>query len=510
MNNLYLSILLFPASVSAQERIDSVMNARVRDEGFNRSKVLETATILSDGFGPRLAGSEGWRRAARWAEDRLASFGAKNVALEPWGQRGKGWELDGYSVEMTAPYYLNVYAMPNAWAPSIRGNLTGSPVLVSIRGDSDFVKYRGKLRGKIVMNGRPSAVRGRFEPGARRLTDAYLDSISRLTDPGDPKDYWEDIDSWQESMKQRNRIIEFYQKEGVAAVLNGSGNSNALSTSSFLGYSTDRSQAVPTFTLSRDHFSRIFILVERNAPQVKLNLTLRTHYTRRDSLGYNVIAEIPGTDPALASEVVMLGGHFDSWQAGTGATDNGAGCAVGMEVIRILNAVGAKPRRTIRLAMWDGEEQEDYFGSGGYVLNHFGDPKTMKLKPDHSKLSAYYNLDSGTGKIRGISLMGNREARPILAAMLAPFADLGAATVSIRNDAGTDMVPFWGVGLPGFNFLQDPIDYGTRTHHTNLDIADYLLEDDLKQAAVVMASVVYHTAMRNDKIPRVALPKPRK
>lgn len=499
-----------PVAASAQEHIDSAMNARIRDEGFNRSQVLETATILSDGFGPRLAGSDGWRNAARWAQDRLVSSGARNVALEPWGKRGKGWEVDGYSVEMTAPYYLNVYAMPNAWAPSITGKLTGTPVLVSIRGDSDFVKYRGKLRGKIVMNGKPSPVRGRFEPGARRLTDTYLDSLSKLTDPGNPKDYWEDIDSWGESMKRRNRIIEFYENEGVAALLTASGNSNALGTSSFVGYSTNRSKTVPTFVLSKDHFSRIFHLLDRNPSSVRLNLTLRTRYTRTDSLGYNVIAEISGTDPALSSEVVMLGGHFDSWQAGTGATDDGAGCAVGMEVIRILNAVGARPRRTIRLAMWDGEEQEDYFGSGGYVLNHFGDPKTMHLKPDHAKLSAYYNLDSGTGKIRGISLMGNHASRPILAAMLAPFADLGASTVSIRNDEGTDMVPFWGVGLPGFNFLQDPIDYETRTHHTNLDVADYLLEDDLKQAAVVMASVVYHTAMRDDKIPRVALPKPRK
>ncbi len=503
-------ILLAPVAVSAQERIDSAMNAKIRDEGFNRSRVLETAVTLSDGFGPRLAGSDGWLRAARWAQDRLAASGAKNIALEPWGKRGKGWELDWYSVDMTAPYYLHVYAMPNAWSPPIKGKLTGSPVVVTIRADSDYIKYRGKLRGKIVMNGRPTAVRGRFDALARRLTDTYLDSISRLTDPGDPKTYWDDIDGWAASMVQRNRLIDFYIKEGVAAVLTSSGNPNALSTSSFLGFSTDRSKAVPTFVLSKDHFSRIIRLAEKNPSQVTLNLTLRTRFTQTDSVGYNVIAEIPGTDPMLGSELVMLGGHFDSWQAGTGATDNAAGCAVGMEVLRILNAVGAKPRRTIRLAMWDGEEQEDYFGSGGYVLRHFGDPRTMQLKPEHSKLSAYYNLDGGTGKIRGVYLMGNVEARPILAGMLAPFADLGAATVSIRNDGGTDMVPFWGVGLPGINFIQDPIDYDTRTHHTNLDVADYLLEDDLKQAAVVLASVVYHTANRDEKLPRPPLPKARK
>lgn len=466
--------------------------------------------MLSDGFGPRLAGSEGWRRAARWAQDRLASFGAKNIALEPWGRRGKGWELDWYSVDMTAPYYLHVYAMPNAWSPSISGKLTGSPMVVNIRGDSDYVKYHGKLRGKIIMNGRPTPMRGRFDPQARRFTDQYLDSLSRLTDPGEPKDYWEDIDGWVASMKERNKLIEFYIKEGVAAVLTSSGNSNALNTSSFLGYTTDRSKAVPTFVLSKDHFSRIARLLEKQPSQVKLQLTLRTRYTRTDSLGYNVIAEIPGTDPKLSSEVVMLGGHFDSWQAGTGATDNAAGCAVGMEALRILNAIGAKPRRTIRLAMWDGEEQEDYFGSGGYVRRHFADPVTMLLKPEHALLSAYYNLDTGTGKIRGINLLGDSAARPVLTAMLAPFRDLGASTVSISNDGGTDMVPFWGVGLPGFNFIQDPIDYGTRTHHTNLDVADFLIEDDLQQAAVVMASVVYHTANRDEKIPRSPLPKPRK
>jgi Zn-dependent M28 family amino/carboxypeptidase len=221
------------------------------------------------------------------------------------------------------------------------------------------------------------------------------------------------------------------------------------------------------------------------------------------------VAEIPGIDPRVASEVVMIGGHFDSWQAAAGATDNASGSAVAMEALRILKTLGVKPRRTIRLGLWDGEEQEDYFGSMGYVKRHYGDPEPMQLRPGHANFSAYFNVDHGTGRIRGFYLQGNAAARPILAAFLEPFRDLGASTLSLSNSGSTDHMPFASVGLPAFNSIQDPIDYESKTHHTSLDFADYLIENDLKQQAVVMASLLYHTAMRDARMPRTPLPPPR-
>jgi carboxypeptidase Q len=224
--------------------------------------------------------------------------------------------------------------------------------------------------------------------------------------------------------------------------------------------------------------------------------------------GFNVVAEIPGTDPALKSQVVMLGGHLDSWHTGTGATDNGAGVAVAMEAMRILKAIGVQPRRTIRVALWTGEEQ-DYFGSLGYVEKHFGNLKTVALKPEHAGLSAYFNLDNGSGRIRGVNLQGNEAVRPIFEAWLRPFNYLGATTLTTLNTGGTDHMPFDALGLPGFQFIQDPLNYETRTHHTNLDVYEEALPDDLKQASVIMASFVYHAAMRAEMLPRKPLPKPR-
>jgi Zn-dependent M28 family amino/carboxypeptidase len=267
------------------------------------------------------------------------------------------------------------------------------------------------------------------------------------------------------------------------------------------------SRAVPSFVVDRGDYQRVVNLVENGIP-VKLEVSLKTRVLPTDSIGYNVIAEIPGTDPALHDEVVMLGGHFDGYPVGTDATDNAAGSAVAMEVLRILKATGARPRRTIRLALWDGEEHEDYWGSMGYVKKHFGDPETMRLLPAQSKISAYFNFDNGTGRIRGIYMQGNEAVRPIFSALLEPFADLGAATLSIVNKGSTDHMPFTSVGIPAFNFIQDPIDYETRTHHSNRDVAYYLIENDLKQAAVVTASVVLHVANRDGLLPRLPLPSP--
>ena len=511
---LLAGLLILSAEVTgaqlAGERIDSAVNARIRAEVGERSRVFETAVMLSDGFGPRLAGSPEYRKAAEWAKRELESYGLAGAALEPWGKRrGRSWKVDAHSVEMTAPYYARIVAYPKAWSPPTAGVVRGAPIVVTIRGDSDLVRYRGQLRGKIVLNGpatnpaRPNA--DRFQPLARRFTDAELDSMRRITKPGSPEDYWDDAEGYAESVARRQRIDVLLKTEGVAALLEPSQNPNAVGVSSYQAYDSDVSRAVPAFVVQRSDYDRIANLVERKIP-VTLQLSLRSQYLPDDGTGYNVVAELPGTDPTLRDEVVMVGGHFDSWAAGTGATDNAAGSAVAMEALRILKAIGASPRRTIRVALWDGEEHEDYFGSMGYVKKHFGDPETMTLRPAQAKVSAYFNIDNGTGRIRGIYTQANEAVRPIFDQILAPFADLGAATTTLTNKGSTDHMPFVSVGIPAFTFIQDPIDYEPRTHHTNLDVAGLLLRDDLRQASIVVASVLYHVANRVELLPRRSLP----
>jgi carboxypeptidase Q len=486
---------------------DPAFTAQIRAEAYQHSQVLETATMLSDVFGPRLAGSPEYRAAAEWARGRLAGWGL-TAALEPWGRRRPGWDIDRYSVEMTSPRYLRLNAYPKAWSPSTPGTVSGTPVLVNVRTEADFAQYRGKLRGMIVMNGGLDSVADRFAPLATRMTAAELDSLAKVTDPGSPKTYWEDFDEWVEALKHRRAVNEFFHAEGVAAVLEPSRTFEGIRLGAYNAYDTDASTYPPAFVVAREHYDQVVRLLQRGRP-VRIELSLQSHTVRDDSTGYNVVAELPGTDPTLRAQVVMAGGHLDSWTAGTGATDNAAGCAVAMEALRILKAIGARPKRTIRIALWDGEEQEDYFGSMGYVKRHFGDPATMALKPEHALLSAYYNYDTGTGRVRAVSLQGNAAARPYIEAFLAPWHDLGAATVTLANTGSTDHMPFTSVGLPAFNLIQDPIDYETRTHHTSLDVADYLVEDDLKQSAAVLASLLLSTANLPDRMPRPPLPAPR-
>lgn len=510
---LSCAFLLAPcvAQLGAQERIDEKVNAAIREEGFKHSKVVETARMISDGFGPRLAGSPGYKSAAAWARDRLTEFHATNARLDPWGKRGLGWEAQRYSAEMTSPFNLHLNVIPLAWSRPIAGTAKGTPMIAEIRSDKDFDKWRGKLKGRIVMLQRIAPLvneKSRFFPGARRFTDGELDSLTKLTNPGEPKDYWDDADGFTQGLIAGEKVKEFLRTEGVVATLRPSGNELTLSSSSYNSYSSSTKNNLASFVVDRGQYRRLQTILDRD-PSMTVELTLKTRYPQDDSTGYNVVAEIPGSDPTLKDEVVMVGGHFDSWHAGTGATDNAAGCAVAMEVLRILNAIGAKPRRTIRVALWDGEEQEDYFGSLGYVKNHYGDPVTMQLKPEHSRLSAYFNVDNGTGKVRGIYMQGNSAVKPIFAAMLEPFRDLGATTLTIMNHGSTDHMPFVAMGLPGFEVIQDPIDYDSRTHHTGLDNAGFLMEDDLMQASVVVASLVYHTAMRDEKLPRTPLPKPK-
>ncbi len=500
------------AASGPAEPVDAVINARIRQEGTERSQVLATARMLSEGFGPRLSGAPGYTAAAEWAVRELRRFGATRAALEPWGTRGPAWALEQHSAEMTSPFYLRLHALPKAWSLPLEGTVRGTPLLVpSLARAADRATWSGKLRGRIVLLGRVSeqaALEERFAPGAARLTAEELAAKARITDPGSPRTYWEDFDDWEAGLKARRELLEWMMREGVAAVVEPSGNELTIRSTQYNSAVSPRDVNVPAFTLAREQYRRVQFLLDQAQP-VTLALSLATRTNPADTIGVNVIAELEGSDPLLKDEVVMLGGHFDSWHAAGGATDNAAGSAVAMEALRILSAIGARPRRTVRVALWDGEEQEDYLGSAGYVRRHFGDHVTMALKPDHARLSAYFNVDHGTGRIRGWYLQGNAAARPILAAYLAPWADHGATALSLENRGSTDHLAFTGVGLPGFNSIQDEMDYESRTHHTGLDGAGFLVEEDLKASAMVLASVVYHVANRAALMPRTPLPKPR-
>lgn len=492
------------AGAQSQERVDTAVIARIREEGLARSRVLETAIGLSDLQPPRLAGSPGYLEAARWAAAHIRLLGIPSAALEPWGTASPSWVLERYSVEMTAPFYQRVSAHPDAWSPSTRGTVTAPAVVAHIEADSDTVRLKGTLRGRIVLLGAVRPVRGREVVPLRRFTTRELDSLAALTEPGEPASWEEDVTSWMRLVATRRARLEFFRREGAVAVLQPSDRDDPLTASGGYGYPLPAADGAPAFDVDRTQFNRMVRLLEAGR-EVRLAVSLQGRLVAGDSHGYNVIAEIPGTDPLLKDQVVMLGGHLDSWTAGSGATDNAAGCAVAIEALRILHALNLSPRRTVRLALWDAEEpSNDYAGSIGYVRRHFGNPDDGTRKPEHAAISAYFNFDNGSGRIRGINLQGNAAARPVFETLLAPFADLGVTAVSIRNVGSTDHMSFASVGIPAFQFIQDPLDYDSRTHHTALDTADYLIEDDLKQAAVVLASLVYHVAMRDELIPRPA------
>jgi hypothetical protein len=510
-----------PRSVAASAPVadPSPLLARIREEGLQRSRVLETATVLSDVFGPRLAGSPAYRAAAEWTRRTLAGYGLTSARLEAWGTRGGlAWTVERHSLELEAPYYARLSAYPYAWSPSTAGVVRGTPVYVeALRTEEDVAKVAEQVRGRIVLVGPVPPDRERFAPLAHRWTDAQLDSLARLTEPGSPKDYWDDAGGYAENVRQRLRVLTALGRAGALAMLTPSRNAVSPMVGGYQAYDSDASGAPPALSVARDDYARVLNLVQhaqaagQAAPVLAVELRARAvaPRTRADSTGVNVIAELPGSDPTLRDEVVMVGGHFDSWTAGTGATDNAAGAAVAMEALRILQTVGAKPRRTIRLALWDGEEHEDYYGSLGWVRAHLGDPETLTLKPEHARVSAYFNFDNGTGRIRGLWLQGNTAARDVFRPMFAPFADLGAGTLTLASTGSTDHMPFVGVGVPAFTFLQDPIDYESRTHHTSADVAANLLEDDLKQAATITAAVLLQTADLPARVPRGPLPPAR-
>lgn len=512
-----LLLLIFIGSGFAQEKVDVEMVNKIRKEGLENSKIMDIAFWLTDVSGSRLTASPGYSRASNWAKDKLAQWGLVNSQLEPWGEFGKGWEQQKCYIALTAPYYQPMIAVPRAWTGSTPGKkeIKGEVVLLKARDTTELLQYAGKLKGKIVLTWVTTKLEPSFEADGNRFADTTLDRMAKAeprqpTQGRGPQSNQNDPQRQARMSQQtvQRRMNEFLIKEKPALVfsMNPRGNDGTVFVSGGGAYAKDSEIAPANLMLSSDDYLRIQRLLEGGV-KVEVEANVKTKFYTEDLKGYNVIAEIPGTDPTLKEEVVMLGGHLDSWHGATGATDNAAGCAVMMEAVRILQTIGVKPRRTIRIALWSGEEQ-GLHGSRNYVKNHFADPATMELKPEHSKVSAYFNIDNGTGRIRGVYLQGNKDVGSIFSKWLEPFHDLGAKTVTINNTSGTDHLAFDGVGIPGFQFIQDEIEYDTRTHHTNMDTYDHLVPDDLKQMAVIVASFVYHTAQRDEKLPRKELPKP--
>ena len=519
-----LLLLLFPSLAAsplpAEERIDYEMVTRIRQEGFRNSHVMETASALTDGIGARLTGSPNMRKANDWTRDRLAQWGLANSHLESWGPVVRGWSSESVSVRMTSPDVAQLLALPKAWSPGTNGPVRGRVVLAKMTEKEDLEKQRGKLKGLIVLTDDLREVKPQDKPALERYDDKSLEQLWEyaappLHTPFSPEEY-------RRRREFRRALNTFLEEEKPLAVIDpGALDGGTFRVQQGGSYKKGEPIGVPALVMAIEHYGRIARLLEQKR-EVELEIDVKTSFHDDDPMSYNTVAEIPGTD--RNGELVMLGGHLDSWHAGTGATDNAAGCAVAMEAVRILEAVGARPRRTIRIALWSGEEQGLY-GSEAYVMQHFAsrpiptDPTErenfslrrstapLTRKPDYGKLSAYFNLDNGTGKIRGIYAQENAAVVPIFQKWLEPLKDLGATTVTMRNTRGTDHESFDAVGLPGFQFIQDEVEYETRTHHTNQDVYERLQRDDLMQASVVMAAFVWQAAMRDERIPRKPMPK---
>ncbi len=523
-----LAVILFSApAVWCQEKVDLETISRIRYEGFHNSKVMELASGLMDSIGERLTGSPNMKRANEWTRDQLTAMGLSNSHLEPWGPFGRGWANQYVNARMTSPDIVPLLVYSKAWTPGTNGVVTGKCIRVMIEDKKDFDKYRGKLSGMIVIFGSDAEVKPISEAPYKRLSDEDLAKTGEYQIPGErPPFRFAEFLKRQQFTKDLN---QFFADEKVLAVIDhsrGTAGGGTVFVQSGGSYKPGETTTVPQLTMSSEHWTRIARLLQQKK-DVTLELNVTNSFYDDDPMQYDTIAEIPGTDKK--DEVVMLGAHLDSWHAGTGATDNGAGTIVMMEAVRILKALDIKPRRTIRIGLWSGEEQ-GLLGSQGYVEQHFGsrphmeDPNipTMKdmptllrreagavtVKPEQAKVSAYFNVDNGTGKIRGVYLQENAAVAPIFEAWMRPFKDLGMTTLTMRNTGGTDHLSFDAVGIPGFQFIQDPIEYETRTHHSNMDVYDRLQSDDLKQISVIVASFVYDAAMRDQMLPRKPIEKP--
>ncbi len=533
----------------AVEKLDLNMYARIREEGLQHSHVMEFASALSDGIGGRLTGSSNMAKANAWTRDELTRIGLENAHLEDWGEFGMGWQQLNTWVRMVSPDTAPFIAQATPWSPATSGPVSADAIQVNIDSEKDLDKYRGKLAGKIVLLGAMRTVSPVDKALFSRYTDEELATLAetplkneatapvREGAPSGPQTMQQRIARYLERSALRDKIAVFLADEKVAGVITpsrdaensgGSGGTFFDDNGAALGshpYTREGAVKVPVVVMAIENYGRISRLLSHNVP-VTLEMNVDVKFSGDHEHGFDTVAEIPGTDPALKEQVVMLGGHLDSWASGTGATDNGAGSVVAMEAVRILKALDVKPRRTIRIALWSGEE-EGLFGSRGYVKNHFGSfplstaPDQVKIpeyfrkaggaietKPEWKDLDVYFNVDNGSGRIRGIYLQGNAAAAPIFSQWIAPLKDLAVTTITMANTGGTDHLSYDAVGLPGFQFIQDPLDYETRTHHSNQDVYERLEPGDLAQIATVEAIFVYNAAMRDQMFPRKPFPHP--
>lgn len=470
------------AVAQAPERIDSAMVARIRDEGLNRSRVLDLFDHITNVIGPRLTGSPAYKQAADWATAQLKEYGLAGVHQESW-PFGRGWTLEGFTLEMTAPRFFPLIGYPQAWTPSTAGEITGKPVYIGGFANADSVRaHAAELRGAIVLATRPQE---RFITEDRLQPTEHDQPVPIGAPPG--------INAVAPGPAAA--LATALRDAHAGAVLRPT--MGADGTMFVLGSAATKDDAVPSIVVAPEHYNMLVRALQGGAP-VQLRLNVKSRYHTADTSGYNVIAEIPGSDPRIGDEVVLLGAHLDSWHAATGATDNADAVATLMEAMRILKALAVPPRRTIRMALWGGEEQ-GLLGSKAYVQQHYAGDANAAAR---AKLSVYLNQDPGTGPIYGWYLEGNQVVKPIFDAWLAPFRDLGARRNMIEKIGNTDHLSFTALGLPGFNSVQDYRDYDTREHHTNMDFYERVRPDDLKEAAIVLASFAWHAAMRDGKIPR--------
>ncbi len=499
-------LLLLPLTLQSQtqkEPVDLEAVNKIKNEALNNSSIRDLSFYLTDVIGPRLSGSSGLDVAYKWTSDKMEEWGLENVEIDPWGEFGRGWDNEKFYIAMTEPYYQHLIGVPRAWTKGTEGLVETEPVLVDISTEEDIEKYRGELEGKVVV--RPVPHRNEPElpegPMSQRYDEEDLKRLEQRRSISNPP-YGhgpESDDTERQRVRELNRKMnELFEEEGVVAVLNPAGTFGTV-RSHGRGYSMDDEPGLTQIDMTFEHYGRIVRLLEEGK-NVGIELEVENSFLEDDTKGYNVIAEIPGTDPELEEELVMLGGHLDSWHGGTGGNDNAAGVAVVMEVMRIINELDLQPRRTIRVALWGAEEQ-GLHGSRNYVAEHFYDMEEEEKKDDFHNLSAYFNIDNGSGKLRGIWAMQNDAAIPIFEQLLEPLHDLGATTVTPRMTGATDHVAFERAGLPGFNMLQDRLDYG-RGYHTNMDTLERMELGDMKQAAAVMATIVYHVAQRDERMPR--------
>ena len=504
---------------------------KIRDEGMNRSQYMRTLSYLTDNIGGRLTGSPGMKQANEWTRDKMKEWGMQNARLESWGPFGRGWALRKFTAVVNDPQYVPVIAFPNAWSPSTKGAVTSEVVVLEGNSEAELAKYQGQLAGKIVFLSGVRPLAALDKALSKRYSDEELAKMAEAPMPGESDGSGLPpaavIKQFVDGFNKNVEKTKFLQKEGAAVVVYSSGEgsggtlfvqganvahpmpteiksiSDIVESPAFQPHNKKyESNMLPQLTMATEDYNRIVRMV-RNGAKPQMTVDIDAQYFDSDPMQYNTIAEIPGTDPVLKDEVVMLGAHLDSWHSSTGATDNGAGSAAVMEAARIIVASGLKPKRTIRVALWSGEEQ-GLLGSTAYVKQHFGEMKNGALVkgPDYDKLSGYFNLDNGTGKIRGVYLQGNANIKPLFESWLSPFGDLGAKTLTLSNTGGTDHLPFAGIGLPGFQFIQDEVEYGSRTHHSNQDNFDRIQAEDMKQASTIIAAFAYQAAMMDAKLPR--------